>query len=140
MESQGKCNLALPNRLEPFRDFVAVLHDQSAMIQVLPGFWGNLVFGKMLAPTRDAFMINYASDGMGAEVITNRLGVGPMHDCLSCSYEEFFLSAHTTGDIGMLVDVPANVGLQQVGPGSRRTWPFIPLNRSASAIATWALR
>ncbi|MGY2258741.1 manganese-oxidizing multicopper oxidase MnxG [Pseudomonas sp. SDO55104_S430] len=117
LESQGKRNPSLPNRLEPFRDFAAVFHDQSAVIQAFPGFWGDLAFGQMLDPTRDAFMVNYGSGGMGAEVIANRVGVGPMHDCLSCAYEEFFLSAHTTGDIAMQVDVPANTGLEQLAPG-----------------------
>ena len=62
-------------------------------------------------------MVNYGSGGMGAEVVANRLGVGPMHDCLSCAYEEFFLSSHTVGDVATLVDVPANVGLEQLAPG-----------------------
>jgi hypothetical protein len=62
-------------------------------------------------------MINYGSGGMGAEVVANRLGVGPMHDCLSCAYEEFFLSSHTVGDVAMLVDVPANAGLENIRPG-----------------------
>ncbi|RWU17149.1 hypothetical protein DM813_27695 [Pseudomonas alkylphenolica] len=117
LESQGKRNPSLPNRLEPFRDFAAVFHDQSAVIQAFPGFWGDPVFGRVLDPTRDAFMVNYGSGGMGAEVIANRVGVGPMHDCLSCAYEEFFLSAHTTGDIAMQVDVPANTGLELLAPG-----------------------
>ncbi|MEN5033638.1 manganese-oxidizing multicopper oxidase MnxG [Pseudomonas sp. TWI929] len=117
LESQGKRNPSLPNRLEPFRDFAAVFHDQSAVVQAFPGFWGDPVFGQMLDPTRDAFMVNYGSGGMGAEVIANRVGVGPMHDCLSCAYEEFFLSAHTTGDIAMQVDVPANIGLELLAPG-----------------------
>ncbi|EJN33053.1 hypothetical protein PMI38_04917 [Pseudomonas sp. GM84] len=117
LESQGKRNPSLPNRLEPFRDFAAVFHDQSAVVQAFPGFWGDPVFGQMLDPARDAFMVNYGSGGMGAEVIANRVGVGPMHDCLSCAYEEFFLSAHTTGDIAMQVDVPANVGLEMLAPG-----------------------
>lgn len=117
LESQGKRNPSLPNRLEPFRDFAAVFHDQSAVVQAFPGFWADPVFGQMLDPTRDAFMVNYGSGGMGAEVIANRVGVGPMHDCLSCAYEEFFLSAHTTGDIAMQVDVPANIGLELLTPG-----------------------
>ena len=116
LESQGRRNPSLPNRLEPFRDFAAVFHDQSAVIQAFPGFWGDPVFGQMLDPARDAFMVNYGSGGMGAEVIANRVGVGPMHDCLSCAYEEFFLSAHATGDIAMQVDVPANTGLETLAP------------------------
>ena len=67
-------------------------------------YWADPVMAHVLEPTRDSFMINYGSGGMGAEVVANRLGVGPMHDCLSCAYEEFFLSSHTVGDVAMLVD------------------------------------
>lgn len=117
LERIGKRNPALPNRLEPFRDFAVVFHDEAAVAQAFPGYWDDPVFGHVLGPTRDAFMANYGSGGIGAEIIANRLGVGPMHDCLSCAYEEFFLSAHTVGDIAMLVDVPANVGLERLRPG-----------------------
>jgi hypothetical protein len=117
LESIGKRNPALPNRLEPFRDFASMFTDEVAGTQAFPGYWADPVMGHVLEPTRDSFMINYGSGGMGAEVIANRLGVGPMHDCLSCAYEEFFLSAHTVGDVAMLVDVPANVGLENIRPG-----------------------
>lgn len=117
LENIGKRNPALPNRLDPFRDFAAAFHDQSAVTQAFPGYFADPVFGRVLVPTRDAFMVNYGAGGVGAEVIANRLGVGPMHDCLSCAYEEFFLSAHTVGDIAALVDVPANVGLENLAPG-----------------------
>ena len=133
LESQGKRNPSIPNRLEPFRDFASAFHDQSAVVQAFPGYWADPVFGQMLDPARDAFMVNYGSGGMGAEVIANRLGVGPMHDCLSCSYEEFFLSAHTVGDIAMLVDVPANVGLEQLAPGQ------VPAAQSVGIKASMAL-
>ena len=53
---------------------------------------------------------------MGSEVIANRLGVGPMHDCLDCVYEEFFLTSPAVGDPAMVVDVPANFGLEACGP------------------------
>ena len=62
-------------------------------------------------------MINYGSGGIGSEIIANRLGVGPMHDCLSCAYEEFFLTSFAVGDPALLVDVPANVGLEALQPG-----------------------
>lgn len=117
LESVGKRNPALPNRLEPFRDFASVFTDETAVTQAFPGYWADPVMGHVLEPTRDSFMINYGSGGMGAEVIANRLGVGPMHDCLSCAYEEFFLSSHVVGDVAMLVDVPANVGLEGIRPG-----------------------
>lgn len=117
LESIGKRNPSIPNRLEPFRDFASAWHDEVAAAQAFPGYWEDEVFGHVLEPTRDAFMINYGSGGIGAEIIANRLGVGPMHDCLSCSYEEFFLSSYTVGDVAMLVDVPANVGLESIKPG-----------------------
>ncbi|MFV3289848.1 manganese-oxidizing multicopper oxidase MnxG [Pseudomonas sp. NY11955] len=117
LESVNKRNPALPNRLEAFRDFASQFADEVAATQAFPGYWADPVMGHVLEPTRDSFMINYGSGGMGAEVVANRLGVGPMHDCLSCAYEEFFLSAHTVGDIGTLVDVPANVGLENIRPG-----------------------
>jgi hypothetical protein len=60
-------------------------------------------------------MINYGSGGIGSEIIANRLGVGPMWDCLDCAYEEFFLTSFAVGDPAMLVDVPANTGLENCG-------------------------
>ncbi len=58
------------------------------------------VFAYLLKGVRDKFMINYASGGIGTEILSNRLGVGPMHDCLNCAYEEFFLTHFTVGEIG----------------------------------------
>ncbi|WP_151898825.1 manganese-oxidizing multicopper oxidase MnxG [Oceanisphaera profunda] len=133
LESIGKRNPALPNRLEPFRDFTAAFQDEAAVAQAFPGYWADPVFGHVLAPVRDAFMINYGAGGLGSELIANRLGVGPMHDCMSCAYEEFFLSAHTVGDVAMLVDVPANVGLEQMRPGE------VPPADSIGIKATMAL-
>ncbi|WPN49209.1 manganese-oxidizing multicopper oxidase MnxG [Pseudomonas sp. P8_241] len=117
LEAVGKRNPAIPNRLEPFRDFASQFQDETAATQAFPAYWADPVMAHVLEPTRDSFMINYGSGGMGAEVVANRLGVGPMHDCLSCAYEEFFLSSHTVGDVAMLVDVPANAGLEGITPG-----------------------
>jgi manganese oxidase len=117
LESIGRRNPSLPNRLEPFRDFQVVFHDEVAAAQAFPGFFNDPVMGHVLDDTRDTFMINYGSGGIGAEIVANRLGVGPMHDCLSCAYEEFFLTAYVVGDPAMLVDVPANVGLESLAPG-----------------------
>ena len=133
LESLGKRNPALPNRLEAFRDFSSIFTDEAAATQAFPGYWSDPVMGHVLEPARDSFMINYGSGGMGAEVVANRLGVGPMHDCLSCAYEEFFLSSHTVGDVAMLVDVPANVGLENIRPGE------IPDPRDTGVKATMAL-
>ena len=61
-------------------------------------------------------MINYGSCGIGSEIIRDRLGVGPMHDCMDCAYEEFFLSSWGVGEPGMNVDIPANFGLEDCDP------------------------
>ena len=118
LESVGKRNPTLPNRLEPFRDFASGYHDEPGAAQAFPGFYvTDPVFRYVLAGVKDGFMINYGSGGIGSEIIANRLGVGPMHDCLSCAYEEFFLTAYTVGDPAMLVDIPANTGLEALLPG-----------------------
>jgi hypothetical protein len=65
----------------------------------------------------DVFQINYGSGAIGPEVIANRLGVGPMHDCLDCAYEEFFLTSPAVGDPSMVVDIPAVTGLEACTPG-----------------------
>ncbi|MBI2876158.1 MAG: hypothetical protein HYY20_04690, partial [Candidatus Tectomicrobia bacterium] len=117
LESQGKRNPTVPNRLEPFREFTSVFHDEVAVAQAFPGWFEDEVLSHTLHGVRDGFMINYGSGGIGSEIIANRLGVGPMHDCLHCTYEEFFLASSTVGDPAMLVDVPANDGLEALGPG-----------------------
>ena len=121
LESVGKRNPTLPNRLEPFRDFSSQFHDETVNAQAFPGFYvTDPVFKYVLAGVKDAFMINYGSGGIGSEIIANRLGVGPMHDCLDCAYEEFFLTSFTVGDPAMLVDVPANFGLETLLPADPR--------------------
>jgi manganese oxidase len=118
LESVGKRNPTVPNRLEPFRDFASVYHDDQATVQAFPGYFvQDPVFRYVLAGVKDAFMINYGSGGIGSEIIANRLGVGPMHDCLNCAYEEFFLTSYTVGDPALTVDVPANLGLEAILPG-----------------------
>ncbi len=109
-------NPTLPNRLEPFREFVSVFHDENAATQSYPYFFDHPELGHTLHGVRDAFMINYGSGGIGAEIIANRLHSGPMHDCLDCAYEEFFLSSFAVGDAAMIVDYPANMVTHQCQP------------------------
>ncbi len=129
LEAAGKRNPAYPNRLEPFRDFAQVWHDEVATAQAFPGFYSagfippggvqdplTHVFAYLLKGVRDKFMINYFSGGIGTEILSNRLGVGPMYDCLTCAYEEFFLTHFTVGEVGQLVDIPANAGLETITP------------------------
>ncbi|MEJ8837423.1 hypothetical protein [Ramlibacter sp. AN1133] len=118
LESVGKRNPTVPNRLEPFRDFASVFHDETANGQAFPGFYkDDPVFRYVLAGVKDAFMINYGSGGIGSEIIANRLGVGPTSDCADCAYEEFFLTSHALNDPALTVDIPANVGLENLLPG-----------------------
>ena len=118
LESVGKRNPTVPNRLEPFRDFASVFHDETATGQAFPGFYINdPVFRYVLAGVKDAFMINYGSGGIGSEIIANRLGVGPTSDCADCAYEEFFLTSLALNDPALTVDIPANVGLENLLPG-----------------------
>lgn len=117
LESVGKRNPTLPNRLEPFREFTVVFHDEAAVANAFPRFYLDPVLKHTLHAVGDVFQVNYGSGGIGSEIIANRLGVGPMHDCLDCSYEEFFLTAFAVGDPAMVVDRPANLGLEACAPG-----------------------
>ena len=96
-----------PDRLQPFREFVTIYHDEIGAVQAFPHF-EDAVLSHTLHSARDAFAINYGTGGIGAEILANRFGVGPMKDCTECKYEEFFLSAWTVADPAMVVDVPAN--------------------------------
>jgi hypothetical protein len=100
-------NATEPDRDQPFREFTVVYHDEIKAEQAFPQF-EDPVLGHTLHSTRDAFAINYGTGGIGAEILANRLGVGPMANCTECKYEEFFLSAWTIGDPAQIVDIPAN--------------------------------
>jgi len=109
-------NPTVPNRLEPFRDFSSAFHDEVSTAQAFPKWYDDAQMGYVLAAVGDKFMINYGSGGIGSEIIANRLKVGPMHDCLGCAFEEFFLTSFTVGDPAMIVDVPANFNLENCAP------------------------
>ncbi len=134
LESMGLRNPTVPNRLESFREFTVIFHDEAVTAQAFPKWYSDPVLGHTLHSVRDSFMINYGSGGIGSEIISNRLGVGPMHDCLDCAYEEFFLTSSAVGDPAMLVDVPANTGLEACDPnlnnclavGPKATMAFYP--------------
>ncbi|HET8732407.1 MAG TPA: multicopper oxidase domain-containing protein, partial [Anaeromyxobacteraceae bacterium] len=122
LESQGFTNPALPNRTEPFREYTVVFHDEMAVANAFPLWFARLVNGTQnplahtLHAVGDVFQINYGSGAIGPEVIASRLGVGPMHDCLDCVYEEFFLTSPAVGDPAMVVDIPATTGLEDCPP------------------------
>jgi hypothetical protein len=100
-------NLNQQKGREPFREFTTIFHDEAILQQAFDLF-ADPKLRDTLHGVRDGFAINYGSGGIGAEIIANRLGVGPMWNCTDCKYEEFFLSAWSVGDPAMVVDIPAN--------------------------------
>ncbi|HZI19290.1 MAG TPA: Ig-like domain-containing protein [Pyrinomonadaceae bacterium] len=105
----------VPDRDQPFREFTVVYHDEIKAVQAFPQFFEDPVLSHTLHSVRDSFAINYGTGGIGAEILANRLGVGPMADCTECKYEEFFLSAWVVGDPAQVVDVPASTQVDQNG-------------------------
>ncbi len=108
-------NPAAPDRKQPYREITIMYHGALGQVamQAFPVF-NDPAMVPTVAAGNDAFAINYGTGGIGAEIYANRLGVGPMGDCVDCKYEEFFLSAWTVGDPAMLVDVPANSNFQNM--------------------------
>jgi hypothetical protein len=125
-----------PDRNQPFREFTVVYHDEIKAVQAFPQFNESdeeageepnpLAF--TLHSVRDAFAINYGTAGIGAEILANRFGVGPMAKCTECLFEEFFLSSWAVGDPAMIVDVPANTtnSSGQLITGPKATKVFFP--------------
>jgi hypothetical protein len=125
-------NPVYPDRDRPFREFTSIFHDEAKVIQAFPIF-DDPMFEFTLHSVRDAFPVNYGTGGIGAEIIANRLGVGPMYDCPECKYEEFFLTSWAVGDPAMIVDIPANVtdstGNLILGPkATKALYPDDPSN------------
>ncbi|MGB8508728.1 MAG: Ig-like domain-containing protein [Pyrinomonadaceae bacterium] len=122
-----------PDRNQPFREFTVVYHDEIVAVQAFPQFNDdesnpNRELAHTLHSVKDGFAINYGTGGIGAEILANRFGVGPMRDCVDCNFEEFFLSAWASGDPAMVVDVPANT-LDSNGnlqPGAKANVAFFP--------------
>ena len=92
---------------EPFREFTVIFHDEIFAKQAFDLFT-NAAFKKVLGGVKDGFAINYGTGGIGAEIIANRLGVGPMWNSVESKYEEFFLTSWVVGDPAEVVDIPAN--------------------------------
>jgi hypothetical protein len=115
-------NDRVPDRDQPFREFTVVYHDEIKAVQAFPHFEDD-VLSHTLHSVRDAFAINYGTGGIGAEILANRLGVGPMANCTECKYEEFFLTSWVIGDPAQVVDVPASTQIDEDGnriPGAPR--------------------
>ncbi|MBK7874305.1 MAG: copper oxidase [Planctomycetes bacterium] len=120
-------NPVYPNRNQGFREFTILYHDEVGAQQAFPAFT-DPALAHTLASVVDGFAINYGAAGAGAEVLANRLGVGPMWDCSECKFEEFFLTSWAVGDPAMVVDVPANTtdALGNLIPGAKATRAFYP--------------
>jgi manganese oxidase len=118
--------LDLRTREEPFREFTIIFHDEIFAIQAFPEFEDEVGgLAHTLHGVRDGFAINYGTAGLGAEILANRKGVGPVAGCNECKYEEFFLTSWVVGDPAMIVDVPA--GAQDPGdPDDRATVAYYP--------------
>src|SRR5688572_13153933 len=116
-----------PDREQPFREFTVVYHDEIKAIQAFPQF-RDPVLSHTLYSVKDGFAINYGTGGIGAEILANRLGVGPMANCTECKYEDFFLSAWAIGDPAQIVDVPANAtdGSGNLIKGAKATKVLFP--------------
>jgi hypothetical protein len=104
-------NPTLPDRKQPYREVTVVYHEVSNAAQAFQVFETDNPLAATSQAGMDAFAINYGTGGIGAEIYANRIGVGPMANCVDCKYEEFFLSSWTVGDPATIVDVPANVTL-----------------------------
>ena len=122
-----------PDRNQPFREFTVVYHDEIKAVQAFPQFEDEIngtpnPLAFTLHSVRDAFAINYGTAGIGAEILANRFGVGPMANCTECLFEEFFLSSWTIGDPAQIVDIPANTrnSTGQLIPGPKATKVFFP--------------
>ncbi len=96
---------ALPDRLQPYREFTIIYHELFQSVQAFNQMYstGLNVDGN----GADNFAFNYGTGGIASEILANRLGVGPMGNCPSCKYEEFFLTSWAVGDPAMVVDHPA---------------------------------
>ena len=93
-----------PDRDQPFREFTVVYHDEIKAVQAFPQF-EDPVLQHTLHSVRDGFAINYGTGGIGAEILANRLGVGPM------------AQLHRVQVRGVL---PVLVGRRRPGAGRRR--------------------
>jgi hypothetical protein len=96
---------ALPDRLQPYREFTILYHEMFQSVQAFDQMYSNGL--NVDGNGADNYAFNYGTGGIASEILANRLGVGPMGNCPSCKYEEFFLTSWAVGDPAMVVDHPA---------------------------------
>jgi manganese oxidase len=129
-------NPTYPNPTEPYREFAIHYHDDFVSTQAFEEFRKHDDPDKdsdmtyTLQGSRDFFAINYGMGGIGPEIWSNRIGVGPMNQCATCRFEEFFLSSWSVGDPAMVVDFPAN----SVAAGAPPNAPPKPGRKATKAL------
>ena len=127
-------NPSYPNRRQPYREFAIHYHDDPVATQAFPEFQSlesqechdkdTCGVTYALQAARDFFAINYGMASIGPEVWANRIKLGPMSQCATCKFEEFFLSSWAVADPAMVVDFPANSGK----PATKALYPDDPSN------------
>ncbi|HYF00109.1 MAG TPA: hypothetical protein VEJ18_14410, partial [Planctomycetota bacterium] len=122
-------NPASPDRKQPYREVTVIYHGAlgPTATQAFPILSNTHPMNPTTVAGQDAFAINYGTGGIGAEIYANRIGVGPMGNCVDCKFEEFFLSAWAVGDPAMMVDRPANTRLPAPLPPSTAGTPASPV-------------
>jgi hypothetical protein len=113
---------SLPDRLQPYREFTIIYHEMFNVQQAFPVYY-KFATATGSGAGQDQFGINYGMGGIGSEILANRLGVGPMANCPTCKYEEFFLTSWAVGDPAMVVDIPAT---DQCKPALRQKFKCDP--------------
>lgn len=140
-------NPASPDRVQPYREITIIYHgalgssldgsSPGVATQAFPILAANSPVRTTTVAGQDAFAINYGTGGIAAEIYANRIGVGPMGNCVDCKFEEFFLSAWSVGDPAMVVDRPANVSILNQAPPLATT-PAAPVLAPPPPICTTA--
>ncbi len=105
---QEDCTNAPPSGScgETFREFTVIFHDEMGITQAFP-----ILNQRMMRGGRDAFGINYGTGGIGAEVMANRLHIGPAANAGEAKFEEFFLESWALGDPAMVVEKDPVTGI-----------------------------
>jgi manganese oxidase len=129
--SELKSTYALPDRQQPFREFTIIYHEMFNASQAFAEYYASNGTATGNGEGQDQFGINYGMGGIGSEVLANRIGVGPMANCPSCKFEEFFLTSWAVGDPAMVVDNPAGANCTATAVCSGTTTPCDPINGPA---------
>ncbi|MEZ4295055.1 MAG: hypothetical protein R3B70_08750, partial [Polyangiaceae bacterium] len=118
-------NPEYPDRRAPYREITVHYHESQDVLQPFSQFYDGTPDSHGLpssytltagldASGSEAFAINYSIAGISAEVLANRLGVGPAYDCPECKFESSS-SAH-----GLSATPPPSSTSPPTPPSTRR--------------------